>query len=172
MFDPARHLSGLAFASVLPELVAERVGPDGRVLDLGTGCGLLAAAAREVVDYVVAIDIDPVAVAAAQRNLAALDVDVRCGDLFEPIAGERFDLVIANPPYEVGRARRPTLRSPDLLRRFGAEWHASADATLVAFPADDADLLASQTVCQVRLVTTVSTVGETLGVYELLTSPA
>ena len=74
-----------------------------RVLELGTGCGLLAILAAKAGARVVATDINPAVVECARANAAAHGVadhiDFRLGDLFEPVAGERFDLVIFNPPY-------------------------------------------------------------------------
>lgn len=75
-----------------------------RALDLGTGNGIQALLAASHCDEVVATDINPRAVelarANAERNGIA-NVDVRCGDLFEPVRGEQFDLVVANPPFVV-----------------------------------------------------------------------
>ena len=71
-----------------------------RALDLGAGAGLLSVLApgREVV----AVELDPFAAAVARFNVSMGGHDhVRVveGDLFGPVAGERFDLVIANPPF-------------------------------------------------------------------------
>jgi len=71
---------------------------DGRrVLDLGTGSGVLAITAARRGARVVAVDIDPLAVEAAvanaERNGTCLDV--RLGDV-DAVAGERFDVVVAN----------------------------------------------------------------------------
>lgn len=95
--------------------------------------------------------------------------------MFDParhLSGVSFAsvLVIINPPYEIGRSRRPTLRSPDLLRRFGAEWPTYAEAALVGFPADGADLLADETGHEAQLATTVPTTGATLGVFDMFAS--
>lgn len=74
-----------------------------RVLELGTGCGLLAILAAGAGARVVATDISPLAIACARKNAVshgASDlIDFRLGKLFEPVDGERFDLVIFNPPY-------------------------------------------------------------------------
>jgi release factor glutamine methyltransferase len=76
-----------------------------RVLDLCTGSGAIAVAlARELsAARVVATDVSAEAVAIArrnaERNAVAERVDVRVGDLWQPVAGERFDLVCSNPPY-------------------------------------------------------------------------
>jgi release factor glutamine methyltransferase len=73
-----------------------------RVLDLCTGSGVLAiAAARAGAAEVTAVDISRRAVMAARCNglLNGVTVRVRRGDLFHPVQGERFDLVVSNPPY-------------------------------------------------------------------------
>jgi ribosomal protein L11 methyltransferase len=68
-----------------------------RVLDLGTGSGVLAIAAARRGARVVAVDIDPLAVEAtvvnAQRN--GTRIDVRLGNV-GAVVGERFDVVVAN----------------------------------------------------------------------------
>jgi SAM-dependent methyltransferase len=76
--------------------------PVGRVLDLGCGAGtlalLLAGHAREVVGT----DINARAIALAAFNASINgigNVDFRCGDLFAPVEGERFDLAVSQPPY-------------------------------------------------------------------------
>ena len=73
------------------------------VLDLGTGCGIQAIFAAEKAKKVVATDINPQAVKCARINAkinnVADKVDVRCGDLFEPVKNEKFDLIIFSPPY-------------------------------------------------------------------------
>ncbi len=74
-----------------------------KVLELGTGCGLLAILAAKAGARVVATDINPAALECARANAAVHGVvdsiNFRLSDLFEPVAGERFDLVIFNPPY-------------------------------------------------------------------------
>jgi SAM-dependent methyltransferase len=80
-------------------LVALR-GPYRRALDLCSGTGLIAMLPQAAA--VVAVELDPNAVAVAEVNLALNLVDhveLRQGDLFAPVAAERFDLVTANPPF-------------------------------------------------------------------------
>ena len=72
------------------------------VLDLFTGSGALAlAAAREGARSVTAVDVSRRAVLTVRINARrnGLRVRARRGDLFAPVAGERFDLILANPPY-------------------------------------------------------------------------
>lgn len=74
-----------------------------RVLELGTGCGILAILAAKAGAEVVATDINPVALECARVNAVENGVfgriDFRCGDLFDPVRGELFDTIIFNPPY-------------------------------------------------------------------------
>ncbi len=86
------------------ETRADRAAPC-RVLDLCTGSGAVAISlARELPGaHVIATEISAEAAALARRNAerneVADRVEIRIGDLFEPVAGERFDLIVANPPY-------------------------------------------------------------------------
>jgi release factor glutamine methyltransferase len=80
------------------------VNEEERVLDMGTGCGLLAVLAAEKAREVVAVDINPHAIACAARNAelngVATKVVVRLGDLFYAVKRhEKFDLILFNPPY-------------------------------------------------------------------------
>ncbi|WP_375342535.1 methyltransferase [Curtobacterium sp. MCBD17_034] len=78
--------------------------PVRRVLDLGTGCGIQAMHARRHADQVVATDISERALAIARFNadLNGLDgIEFRLGSLFEPVAGERFDRIVSNPPFVI-----------------------------------------------------------------------
>jgi release factor glutamine methyltransferase len=75
---------------------------DRYVLDVGTGGGALAVAAAQAgARSVTAVDLSRRSVAAAWVNsrLARARVHVRRGDLFDPVAGRRFGLVVSNPPY-------------------------------------------------------------------------
>jgi len=76
--------------------------PGATVLDLCTGSGLLAIeAARRGAREVTAIDVSRRAVLATRLNARLNGVSVRAlrGDLFTPVAGRRFDLIVSNPPY-------------------------------------------------------------------------
>jgi len=86
------------------EQVADRAAPL-RVADIGTGSGaLVLALARELPSaQLVATDISADALAVAARNAEALGmaarIDLRQGDLLDPLAAERVDLLVANLPY-------------------------------------------------------------------------
>ena len=78
--------------------------PVARALDMGTGSGVQALLLSRHADEVVATDVNPRALDFAAFNAALNDVttiDFRRGSLFEPVAGEQFDLVVSNPPYVV-----------------------------------------------------------------------
>lgn len=109
----ADHVLGIGSASTsLAQLTSRE--PVGRALDLGTGCGVqalhLAAHAREVV----ATDVNERALWITRLNAALNDafpggdrgavLDVRAGSLYEPVAGEQFDLVVTNPPFVISPA--------------------------------------------------------------------
>lgn len=129
------------------ELVVETalaVAPGAtRVLDVGTGSGVLAVAlARELPRArVVALDRSPGALAIARENVQQLAPRVRlvCGDLLAAIASCTFDLVVANPPYvptgEIARLA-PELRDyePRLALDGGADGLAVIRALLAEVP--------------------------------------
>lgn len=77
-----------------------------RVLEIGTGCGIIALECARRGAKIICTDINPHAVELTQinysKNLSLLkgNVEVRCGNLFSVVKpGERFDVVIFNPPY-------------------------------------------------------------------------
>lgn len=83
-------------------LRAEPALAGGEVLDLCTGSGALAvAAALAGARSVTAVDASRCAVPTARLNarLNGVRVRGRRGDLFSPLAGERFDVIVSNPPY-------------------------------------------------------------------------
>ena len=90
----------------------------GRVAwDMGTGAGMLALYAARFCDRVVATDVTDRAVAMARLNVelnGADGVDVRAGSFFEPVTGERFDLIVANPPYVISPQARYVFRDSGL----------------------------------------------------------
>ncbi len=82
--------------------------PGERVLDAGCGWGALGiAAARAGAAQVDLIDNSLLAVAAAGRNIADLGLDnarVLPSDALTAVAGERYDLIVTNPPFHTGKA--------------------------------------------------------------------
>lgn len=91
---------------LLVELALTRLPPDQpvRIADLGTGSGAiaLALAIERPLARIVATDCSPAALLVAQRNadrLGIVNVEFRQGDWGAPLAGERFDLIVSNPPY-------------------------------------------------------------------------
>lgn len=106
VLDPVLFRSGAWFA----RQVARRVQPGMRVLDMGCGSGIVGLLAARAGAKVVAVDIEAPAVQAAGENGLP---DVRQGDLFAPVHGERFDLIAFNPPYLRGapQGRLPASRS-------------------------------------------------------------
>ena len=124
VFNPKLPRTGAFLASVVD---APSIADETEVLDMGTGSGVCAVLAARHARRVVAVDINPEAARCAQIN-ALLNhvehrIEVRCGDLFAPVAGERFDLVLFNPPFLQGKPRdhRDTAwRSSDVADRFAA----------------------------------------------------
>lgn len=85
-------------------LIAQNLGSvkDMKVLDLGTGSGFLAILASKLgAKKVVATDISPRALRRARENATlngVENIEFRHGDLYGPVEGEHFDLIICNPP--------------------------------------------------------------------------
>ncbi len=99
------HVLGVSPASTsLAQLTTRR--PVGRALDLGTGCGVQSLHLSTHADHVVATDVTDRALAVTAFNAALNDVavDVRRGSLWDPVAGETFDLVTTNPPFVISPA--------------------------------------------------------------------
>jgi release factor glutamine methyltransferase len=112
----ARHLATLPLAGK-------------RVLDVGTGSGALALVAARAGARVVAVDLDPAAVACARDNARRnhLAVDVRESDLLAAAGEEPFDYVVFNPPHF------PRPQSTAATRA----WHAGDDFDLLGRFATD-----------------------------------
>ena len=82
------------------------------IADIGTGSGIIAITMKcELPDaQVTATDISQPALEMAQKNAECLhaNVDFRLGDLTEPIRGQKWDVILSNPPY-IGFAEAPSL---------------------------------------------------------------
>ncbi|MDR0283385.1 MAG: methyltransferase [Propionibacteriaceae bacterium] len=110
------HVLGLSPASqTLAQITPRR--RVGRALDLGTGSGIQSLHLARHAGHVVATDINPRALELAGWTFALNDVaiDQRLGSLYEPVAGESFDLIATNPPFVIspGGGPRLTYRETD-----------------------------------------------------------
>lgn len=89
-----------------------------RVLDLCTGSGAIAVTLKHECpsSEVTATDISPEALALAQENAVRLGASVHFlqGDLFAPVAGQRYDAIVSNPPYIESEACE--ILQPEVLR--------------------------------------------------------
>lgn len=76
-----------------------------KILDLGTGSGAIALAMKSQLPtaQVTAVEVSQAALTIARSNGERLQLDVawRLGPWYQPVAGERFDLILSNPPYIV-----------------------------------------------------------------------
>jgi release factor glutamine methyltransferase len=101
--------------------------PRATALDLCSGSGAVAvAAAMRGVRSVTAVDVDRRSAWTARLNARLNGVRVRGlhGDLYEPVAGQRFDLITANPPYVPA--------PPDITPQRGDQaWNAGGDGRAV-----------------------------------------
>ncbi|MFZ5813722.1 MAG: peptide chain release factor N(5)-glutamine methyltransferase [Bacillota bacterium] len=112
---PAVLIPRLDTETLVREAVARLAGRGPvRVADIGTGSGAIAVAVAHLLPEatVVAVDLsrEALAVAAenARLNRVADRVEFRQGDLLTPLATERYDAILSNPPY-VGEAELPGL---------------------------------------------------------------
>lgn len=101
------HVLGISPASTSLAQLTLRA-PVSTALDLGTGCGVQALHLARHAERVVATDVNSRALWMTRFNAAlnavAERVDVRDGSFFEPVAGERFDLIATNPPFVISPA--------------------------------------------------------------------
>jgi methylase of polypeptide subunit release factors len=76
--------------------------PSRTALDIGTGCGVLAALLAPFCRQVCAIDVNPAAVRVAEFNArwnGLANISFLAGNLLEPVLDRRFDLIVCNPPF-------------------------------------------------------------------------
>lgn len=136
--------------SFIAELLRERLRPwlrrpVRRALDLCTGSGCLAVLLAHYFPgaRVDAVDISAGALAVARRNVARYGLEKRIrvlrSDLFAALAGERYDLIVANPPYVAARAMRALpaehRHEPGLALAGGADGLALVERIIAQAPA-------------------------------------
>ena len=94
-----------ADTETLIDVALEKLAPGGshNVLDLGTGSGCIAIAIahERPAARVTAVDLSAAALDVARQNAATAGVTVEFveGRWFEPLAQNRFDVIVSNPPY-------------------------------------------------------------------------
>jgi SAM-dependent methyltransferase len=108
----ADHVLGAGAASAtLSSLTPRR--RFGRALDLGAGAGIQALRAAAHCDTVLGTDVNERALEFARMNAwmnGIRNVEFRAGSFFEPVEGERFDLIVSNPPFVISPESRFVFR--------------------------------------------------------------
>ena len=96
------HVLGVGGASLTLARITPRE-PLRRVLDLGCGGGIQALHASRHAEHVIATDLSERALGFAAFNAAlnGIELELRQGSLLEPVRGERFDLIVSNPPFVI-----------------------------------------------------------------------
>lgn len=109
VYDDLRSFSdavmGLSDATVTLARAALPAADVKFALELGCGSGAVAFVLSKRAARVVATDVNPRALELARVGIAVnglQNVELRLGDLFEPVAGERFDVIASQPPF-IGR---------------------------------------------------------------------
>jgi len=176
VFDGATLRTGAFLAEALD---CHTCPPGVRALDLGTGSGLGAVFAARQGAQVIATDINPEAARCAQLNALAHHleqrIETRVGDLFEPVRGERFEVILFNPPYFHGRPRDLSdhaWRSTDVFDRFLRELpaHLSPGGCALIVLSTDGDIaaaLSSAIHLTARAIRERDLINEKLTVYEI-----
>ncbi|MGB9200550.1 HemK2/MTQ2 family protein methyltransferase [Methanobacterium sp.] len=110
-------------------LLAEnlKVKKTDRVLEIGTGTGIIAVITSKITENVIAVDINEYAVECARKNakINQSDIDIRLGDLFDSVEDEKFDLILFNTPY------LPTGEDERIDDELEVAWDGGADGRLV-----------------------------------------
>lgn len=123
---------------LLARHLRRQLEPGSSVADLGTGSGVLAVtAAQNGAKAVTAVDVSRRAVLTARFNalLNGVSIDVVRGDLFEPLAGRRFDLIVSNPPYVPAADDALPTRGPMRAWEAGRDGRVLLDRICVEAPA-------------------------------------
>lgn len=150
-----------------------------RVLDLGCGAGAAGIVAARRGCSVVCTDINSSAVRCTRANalLSNANLDVRQGDLFDPVRDEQFDVILFNPPFYRGRPHGDldqAWRSPDLAERFASQLrdHLTDNGHALMVLSSDGDGEAylralERTGFAVNVVATKDFVNEVMTVYQV-----
>lgn len=172
VFNPALFRTGPFLVQQL-----DQITPGMHVLDMGTGSGIAAVFAARCGAQVIAVDINPAAVRCARINALLNDVDervcVRQGDLFAPVTGEQFDLIVFNPPFYRGPPRDAydhAWRGLDVANRFAAglpDHLKSGGRALLVLSNDGEDFLDAFAGLTVETLATRDLINEILTVYEV-----
>lgn len=120
VYEPAEDTFLLA-----DNLKVERMS---RVLEIGTGTGLIAITAAKRARMVIATDINLKALNCALNNIItnkAFNVELREGDLFEPVKDESFDLIIFNTPYLASS------KDDEIKGELDAAWNGGVDGRMI-----------------------------------------
>lgn len=98
------------------------------VLEIGTGTGLISLVASKNASKVVGTDINPHAIECARANMelnGVKNMEIRKGDLFQPVFEEKFDIILFNTPY------LPTAEDEIIGDELDAAWDGGADGRQV-----------------------------------------
>ena len=116
--DRGDHVAGVSPSTQLAATHTPRIGAR-TALDVGCGQGLQALLAARHCERVVATDVSPRALWMTELNARLNEignVETRQGSFLEPVADERFDLAVVNPPYVVSPVTRFLYRDGGLER--------------------------------------------------------
>ncbi|MCF8588381.1 DUF7782 domain-containing protein [Gordonia liuliyuniae] len=138
------HVLGIGGASMSLAQAVIRT-PAARALDLGTGCGVQALHMNGHCGEIVATDTNPraLALAAATARLNQMNWDLRDGSLFEPVAGQTFDLIVSNPPFVVGTGAQDYIYRDSGIVGDGVSRHLIENARTHLNPGGIAQILAN-----------------------------
>ncbi len=114
----------------------EQIGRGSAVLDVCTGSGVLALAAATTGATVTAVDVSRRAVWTVRLNARRNDLAVRAlrGRGFDPVRGERFDLIVSNPPYVPSTREGLPTRGPSRAWEAGHDGRAVLDELIDGAP--------------------------------------
>lgn len=142
----SQHVVGVGAAS-LSLLQSTPLSPVGTVLDLGTGSGVQVLGQLGCAESVTATDVSERALTLARATVAAAGasdrVELKEGSWFEPVAGRRFDRVVANPPFVVGLPEVGHVYRDSGMELDGASQKVVSEVTDYLNPGGTAHLLAA-----------------------------